>query len=353
MSKKGKEALLLWCMRNTEGYTGVNVQNFHTSWSDGLAFCALINKFRPDILDFKSLKHEEKGKNLGLAFSVAESIGIPALLDVEDLLDVPKPEPFSIITYLSQYYHFFSSAKGQSSGKLPVEMPTSGGLASISQDPEDKKRKPEEQPTAQPQPQQPQQEAVPVELCTKCGNELEGVVIEVMGRMYHQDCFGCFGCGKKLTTKCLNVDNKPYCETCGRKAFVQAKKQKQTAPPVLPPKPTNMDIDEPEQEKERIEQQTIEKEKDDREEQEREKKEKERIAKEKAEKEKAEREKQLKLEKERQEKEKAEQIKKQKRRSRKETERRARKETERRARKERQRKESKRRIRQETKRRTR
>jgi hypothetical protein len=80
-------------------------------------------------------------------------------------------------------------------------------------------RKATQQPIAQAEPIS--EETGTIEYCTKCAKELEGVVIEVMGKMYHQDCFGCWGCGKKLTTKCLNVDNKPYCETCGRKAFVQ------------------------------------------------------------------------------------------------------------------------------------
>jgi len=107
-----KEGLLLWCQRKTEGYRDVKVQNFHLSFQDGLAFCALIHRHRPDLLDFNSLKKENKLENLQLAFDIADKeFGIPKLLDPHDIVDLAKPDERSIITYVSLYYHYFSAGQ--------------------------------------------------------------------------------------------------------------------------------------------------------------------------------------------------------------------------------------------------
>lgn len=105
-----KEGLLLWCQRKTSDYSSVDVQNFTYSFQDGLALCALIHKHRPDLLDFNSLPLEDKHYCTNLAFTVAaESLGIPKLLDVEDLCDSKKPDERSVMTYVAQYFHAFSS----------------------------------------------------------------------------------------------------------------------------------------------------------------------------------------------------------------------------------------------------
>lgn len=82
--KSAKDALLLWCKRKTAGYPGVSVDNFSSSWSDGLAFNALIHAHRPDLINFKALKKENHLGNLNNAFEIADKqLGIAKLLDAE------------------------------------------------------------------------------------------------------------------------------------------------------------------------------------------------------------------------------------------------------------------------------
>jgi len=107
-----KEGLLLWCQRKTAPYRNVNVQNFHMSWKDGLAFCALIHRHRPDLIDYNKLSRDNPLENLNTAFEIAEKhLDIPRMLDPEDMMNSVKPDERSVMAYVSSYYHAFSGAQ--------------------------------------------------------------------------------------------------------------------------------------------------------------------------------------------------------------------------------------------------
>ena len=115
--RTAKEGLLLWAQKKVdEGSKGmVPVKNFHTSWADGMAFCALIQACRPDLIDYKSCRKSEdpavKMQNLDMAFGIAEkSLGIPKMLDPKDMV-AARPDEKSVMTYISFFWKEFASNK--------------------------------------------------------------------------------------------------------------------------------------------------------------------------------------------------------------------------------------------------
>ncbi|KAI0237885.1 Spectrin beta chain, non-erythrocytic 1 [Lamellibrachia satsuma] len=118
--RSAKDALLLWCKRKTAGYRGVDIQNFSTSWRNGLGFNALIHAHRPDLIKYNQLQEEDHIANLNNAFNVAdEKLGIAKLLDAEDV-DVSRPDDKSVMTYIAAYYHYFAKMKSEMTGTKRV-----------------------------------------------------------------------------------------------------------------------------------------------------------------------------------------------------------------------------------------
>lgn len=100
-----KQMLLDWCRAKTRSYEHVDIQNFSSSWSNGMAFCALVHNFFPEAFDYNSLSPSNRRQNFEVAFSAAEKlVDCPQLLDVDDMVKMREPDWKCVYTYLQEFY---------------------------------------------------------------------------------------------------------------------------------------------------------------------------------------------------------------------------------------------------------
>ncbi|XP_002664919.4 MICAL-like protein 1 isoform X1 [Danio rerio] len=169
-----------WCRGVCEGYSDVQITDMSSSFTDGLAFCAIIHKHRPDLLDFHSLSKHNAGENMRLAFSVAErELGVPALLDPDELL-CEEPDLLSIITYVSQLYCVFSGRSDDTQKNHMEDEPhrTRANTWLFSSDVIRSSDR---------------------SVCRVCHTHVHLIQrILVKGRLYHRSCFRCSVCRRSL-----------------------------------------------------------------------------------------------------------------------------------------------------------
>lgn len=67
-----------WLKTQVEPYDSISVEDLAKSFKNGLALCAIIHRYRPDLVDFFSLSSSDVAKNNQLAFDILEhEFGIP------------------------------------------------------------------------------------------------------------------------------------------------------------------------------------------------------------------------------------------------------------------------------------
>ncbi|XP_052530119.1 dystrophin isoform X14 [Tympanuchus pallidicinctus] len=100
-----EKILLSWVRQSTRNYPQVNVINFTSSWSDGLAFNALLHSHRPDLFDWNAVASQQSPvKRLDHAFNIArQHLGIEKLLDPEDVATA-CPDKKSILMYVTSLF---------------------------------------------------------------------------------------------------------------------------------------------------------------------------------------------------------------------------------------------------------
>nr|XP_046243442.1 F-actin-monooxygenase MICAL2 isoform X8 [Scatophagus argus] len=114
--------LLTWCQKQTEGYRNVTITDLTSSWTSGIALCALIHRFKPQLIDFDSLNEEDHAANLQLAFDISErEFGIRPFASVKELSDDQELDKTRMITYLSKFYELFRGTPLPASGSRGVD----------------------------------------------------------------------------------------------------------------------------------------------------------------------------------------------------------------------------------------
>ncbi|XP_030318031.1 smoothelin-like protein 2 isoform X1 [Calypte anna] len=102
-----KQILLDWCRSKTIGYKHIDLQNFSSSWNDGMAFCALVHSFFPEAFDYNKLDPANCKQNFELAFTMAEKMAhCDRLIEVDDMMMMGhKPDPMCVFTYVQSLYN--------------------------------------------------------------------------------------------------------------------------------------------------------------------------------------------------------------------------------------------------------
>ncbi|XP_075931082.1 dystrophin-like isoform X2 [Petromyzon marinus] len=100
-----EKILLSWVRQSTRDCPDVNVTNFTSCWSDGLAIGALLHSHRPGVFNpVEELREMTPVQRLERAFSLAKDhLGIERLLDPEDVATA-RPDKKSVLMYVTSLF---------------------------------------------------------------------------------------------------------------------------------------------------------------------------------------------------------------------------------------------------------
>ncbi|CAL8276126.1 unnamed protein product [Boreogadus saida] len=235
-SAGGVEDLLRWCQKNTAGYAGVEVKDFTRSWTSGLALCALIHHFRPQLIDMSSLNESDAVHNHQRAMDLLErELSISPVMAASAMASSALIDKLSMVLYLTQVHDGFTQNKKEPAGVLDLPKPLTLSRAQsavyflsklkhnslqrrkeklASQRQEKTNMGDETCPAAPPVAPEGNQgsvvkgdiepDAAPAlgsssEDCYSCGQRLYLLArVNAMGKFFHRDCFTCHKCGHPL-----------------------------------------------------------------------------------------------------------------------------------------------------------
>ncbi|XP_059833708.1 F-actin-monooxygenase MICAL3-like isoform X2 [Hypanus sabinus] len=276
--------LLAWCQKQTQGYRNVNVVDLTTSWKSGLALCAILHRYRPDLIDFQQLNEKNVEANNQLAFDIAErEFGISPIMTGKEMASVGEPDKLSMVMYLLQFYEMLKDTTPEEyllgfHDKSNVATSTKSPIAFFSRLGQNITRKltPKEERDVHQRgniktitdkllsrsevnvgglksQQSIRRKEFPSEIggsdvCYFCGKRVYVMErLSAEGKFFHRGCFKCDYCGEtlRLSTYAYNPENgKFYCKPHYRLAGREARKRPATPPAAAqekvfaPPLPT-------------------------------------------------------------------------------------------------------------------
>ncbi|XP_027000791.2 F-actin-monooxygenase mical1 [Tachysurus fulvidraco] len=211
--------LLNWCQKHTAWCDRVKVKDLSQSWRSGLALCALIQHFRPKLIDVSTLDENNAAYNNQMAFDILQKeFGITPIMSSSDIASSKEIDQLSVVLYLTQVHNAFTQAPKpaeQASWKSLSLAKTRSAVFFLNKlkhnslqrrkerlaaEREEKERdmREEEKKTALV-PTVPVADVGSSELCYFCNQQL--YLLErgsAEGKFFHRSCFTCQQCGTTL-----------------------------------------------------------------------------------------------------------------------------------------------------------
>uniref|UniRef100_A0A8C2H552 Molecule interacting with CasL protein 1 n=1 Tax=Cyprinus carpio TaxID=7962 RepID=A0A8C2H552_CYPCA len=176
------EDLLSWCQKNTAGYKHVKVKDLSESWRSGMALCALIHNFRPELIDMSCLDEYNITGNNKLAFDLMEKeFGITPVMRAREMTTCGKIDQLSMVVYLTQIRTALTEKHTPYLKLCLIVQPAAPVMPVV------------------PVVPMASSEAGSSELCYFCNKHL--YVVErgsAEGKFFHRSCFNCYQCGSTL-----------------------------------------------------------------------------------------------------------------------------------------------------------
>nr|XP_021138041.1 MICAL-like protein 1 [Columba livia] len=195
---------LLWILRELSGLVPQQLLGGHACGGIQALFLCIsccffvLSHFR----DFDSLSKDDVYENNRLAFELAErELGIPALLDPNDMVSMKVPDCLSIMTYVSQYYNHFNNPS-QARVPPPMKRPAAASsppLLSHKKPVAEVESPPAPQDDAPSDPVERSQRTTLSSTCAACQKHVHLVQRYLAeGKLYHRQCFRCKECSSTL-----------------------------------------------------------------------------------------------------------------------------------------------------------